>query len=96
MFKYGERVTDTVTGYTGKVTARCEYYGRRAPQYLVESMGNSGHSEEWIDEYRLEPVLTEHRNCCYIPEAEMVQEIPLGADPKEIEKNLGAILNAKA
>ena len=96
MFRYGERVRDVVTGYSGVVTGRAEFYGRKPCQYVVEALRDGYPFENWIDENRLEPVVSEVRNCVHIPEAEMVQEIPLGTDRKEIEKNLSAVLNAKA
>lgn len=49
-----ERVKDKVTGYTGKVTAVCGYYGERPTAYLVESVDNTGRPiEQWVDEGRL-------------------------------------------
>lgn len=47
-------VTDKVTGYTGKVTAICDYYGERPKSYLVESVDSTGRPvEQWVDEQRL-------------------------------------------
>ena len=49
------RVKDKVTGYSGKVTAVCHYYGDRPQSYLVESIDSTGRPvEQWVDEPRLE------------------------------------------
>ena len=48
------RVTDKVTGYTGRVTAVCYYYGERPTSYLVENVDSTGRPiEQWVDEPRL-------------------------------------------
>lgn len=48
------KVMDKVTGYTGKVTAICDYYGERPKSYLVESVDSTGRPvEQWVDEQRL-------------------------------------------
>ena len=48
------RVIDKVTGYTGRVTAVCDYYGERPTSYLVESIDRTGRPvEQWVDEQRL-------------------------------------------
>lgn len=48
------KVMDKVTGYTGKVTAVCGYYGERPTSYLVESVDSTGRPiEQWVDESRL-------------------------------------------
>ena len=97
MFKYGEKVRDVITGYTGKVTARVDYYGRRPTQFLVETFRVDTHMEEWFDENRLESVKTD---CVCIPrdvpQAELVEEVPLGRTKEELESQLSAMLNAKA
>lgn len=47
-------VMDKVTGYEGKVTAVCSYYGERPQSYLVESVDSTGRPiEQWVDEQRL-------------------------------------------
>mgnify|MGYP003290568314 CR=1 FL=1 len=54
---YGLTVRDTVTGYVGKVTAKCDYFGKRPLQYLVEGCDGTGRPIEWwIDFNRLEVV----------------------------------------
>ena len=48
------KVMDKVTGYTGKVTAICAYYGERPKSDLVESVDSTGRPvEQWVDEQRL-------------------------------------------
>ena len=100
MFRYGEIVRDTITGYTGKVTARCDYFGRRPAQFLVETFRLDSHMGEWFDENRLEP--SEKKDCSvYIPKAdypkaELVEEVELGRSAEQIKTNLSAMLNAKA
>ena len=51
--KFGETVSDTVTGQEGKLTACCEYItGRKS--WLIEFIDNDGNAaEEWYDEERL-------------------------------------------
>lgn len=83
LFKYGERVRDTVTGYAGKVTAYCDYYGRKPMQFLVEGMDATGRPiEVWCDENRLESSeKKENQNAVHIPsdipQAQLVEEVPL-------------------
>lgn len=55
MFRFNlrDKVQDTVTGYTGTVTARAEYHGDIS-RYLVESVDTTGRPiQEWISEDRL-------------------------------------------
>ena len=53
-YQYNDDVIDLVTGYTGKVTAKCDYYGKRPYQYLVESIDSTGRPcEYWVDSTRL-------------------------------------------
>ena len=53
-FYYNEFVEDIITGYVGKVTAVCDYFGRRNRQYLVESIDDTGRPiEQWTEEDRL-------------------------------------------
>lgn len=96
MYRFGERVIDTVTGFTGKVTARLDQYGRGPIRFKVERNGTTGVVSEWFDESRLESQTREENNACYLPRAELVEEIPLGRNAEEIEKTLGAMLNEKA
>lgn len=103
MFRYGERVRDIITGFSGKVTAFKDYYGRRPVQFLVETVRADGLCREWFDENRLESAQREENRACYIPDspceypkAELVEEIPIGRTAESIEQNLSAILNAKA
>lgn len=109
MFRYGERVRDTVTGFGGKVTAFKDHYGRRPVQFFVETVRADGLCGEWFDENRLESIQDEsllestqreENRACYIPceypKAELVEEISLGRTAESIEKNLSAILDAKA
>ena len=52
---YGEAVQDSLTGYSGKITAYCHYYGKFPDQYLVESIDSAGRPvERWIPMERLE------------------------------------------
>lgn len=54
MVKLGSTVRDTVTGFTGKVTARCEYLHGPARVH-VETLNVVGdHHEAWLEEGRLE------------------------------------------
>ena len=51
---YGDTVKDSVTGYVGKVTAKCDFYGRRPTQYLIESIDSTDRPIEWwVDNTRL-------------------------------------------
>lgn len=51
---YGDKVRDQVTGYVGRVTARCSYFGNRMTQYLVEGIDSTGRPiEQWCDSARL-------------------------------------------
>lgn len=53
-YKYGDLVCDTLTGYYGKVTAKCSYYGKKPKQYLVERSDSTGRPvEQWVEESRL-------------------------------------------
>lgn len=54
--KFGDKVRDTVTGFTGTVTGRAEYAnGQR--QLLAETLRtDGGTSAEWLDTDRVELV----------------------------------------
>lgn len=53
MFTLGSKARDTVTGFTGTVTARAEYL-QGATQVRLERLDNDGKlSAEWFDENRL-------------------------------------------
>lgn len=53
-FQLKERVSDSVTGYTGVITGRCEHISGE-PMYRVDGMDNTGRPvSEWLDESRLE------------------------------------------
>lgn len=51
----GDKVRDTVTGFTGTVTARCEYL-HGTPSVLIEpEQFVEGQPEQlWVDEQRVE------------------------------------------
>jgi hypothetical protein len=50
----GAMVKDSITGYVGKVTARCEYLDGD-PMVLAEGIDNTGRPiEYWIKERRAE------------------------------------------
>lgn len=52
-FNLGESVKDVNTGYSGKITARCEYITDRR-SYLVENIDTTDRPIEWwIEEERL-------------------------------------------
>lgn len=51
-FELGIRMSDTVTGFTGIITARCEYLAG-SPSYCLESMENNKPVAEWFIENRL-------------------------------------------
>lgn len=54
-YKHGDLVCDTLTGYNGRITAKCSYYGKRPKQYLVERNDTTGRPvEQWIEENRLQ------------------------------------------
>lgn len=56
-FKLGDKVKDTVTGFTGTVAAKCEYLQEPEPAYGVETLTTDGqHAREWFGEARLELV----------------------------------------
>lgn len=46
-YKYGDKVRDSVTGYVGTVTAKCDHFGKRPVQYLVEGIDSTGRPIEW-------------------------------------------------
>lgn len=46
-YKYGDKVRDQVTGYVGDVTAKCDHFGKRPTQYLVEGKDSTGRPIEW-------------------------------------------------
>ncbi|MGN1399389.1 MAG: hypothetical protein ACI4WG_05280 [Erysipelotrichaceae bacterium] len=53
-YQYGDKVIDSVTGYVGKVTAKCDYYCKKPRQYLVESIDSTGRPcEFWVESTRL-------------------------------------------
>ena len=52
-FELGDTLDDTVTGYTGVATARCEYLGVENARYCLENMENGKPVEVWFDENRL-------------------------------------------
>lgn len=55
-FQLKERVSDSVTGYTGVITGRSESVSGE-PIYRVDGMDNTGRPIwEWFDESRLERV----------------------------------------
>lgn len=55
-FTFGDTVADTVTGYTGKVTAYAKYEDGDT-SYRVEAIDITGRPcAEWIQQYRLEAV----------------------------------------
>lgn len=54
IFKYGQEVVDKITGFKGKVTGHCHYYGKRPECYLVESVDSTGRPiEHWTEAERL-------------------------------------------
>ena len=54
MLDFGTIVTDTNTGYSGKVTGRAEYDTGEI-LYLVENIDSTGNPiERWINEKRIE------------------------------------------
>ena len=57
MYQYGDKVCDTLTGYEGRITAICSYYGTKPDQYLVENIDATGRPIDWwIEDERLEKV----------------------------------------
>jgi len=52
--KLGARVVDTVTGFTGVATTRCDSVSS-VPRIMVESAFDGKHHEEWFDLSRLAP-----------------------------------------
>lgn len=56
-YQYGDHVVDIITGYKGVVTAKCDYYGKRPVQYLIESIDKTERPcEWWVDSGRLQLV----------------------------------------
>lgn len=54
MLDFGTTVTDTNTGYSGKITGRAEYDTGEI-LYLVENIDSTGNPiERWINEKRIE------------------------------------------
>lgn len=52
---YRTKVKDTVTGYTGEITAVSYYFDRRPRAFLVEGIDDTGRPiEQWVDEHRIE------------------------------------------
>jgi hypothetical protein len=54
----GSRVKDTVTGFTGIATARCEYLHSNA-RVQIEAHTDNKASEAWFEEPRLVEVAAE-------------------------------------
>ena len=53
-YNKGDKVIDNITGYIGTVTGKCDYYGEKPLQYLVENVDSTGRPVEWwIDSTRL-------------------------------------------
>lgn len=53
-FQLRERVSDSVTEFTGIITSRCEHISGE-PIYRVEGMDDTGRPiSDWFDESRLE------------------------------------------
>lgn len=93
MFRYGQRVVDSITGFSGKVVAKMDFFGRGPEEYLVQRNGQTGIVEHWFAENRLE--IEEKKSCCHIPSAELVEEVPLGRTKEELESQLGAMLKCE-
>lgn len=57
ILKYGTRVRDSVTGYSGIVTCYAKRYGHGPDGYLVESMDSTGRPVgEWVNADRIEVI----------------------------------------
>ncbi len=54
MFELGDHIVDTVTGFTGIVTARCEYLGEETRIQVTSRQIEKGKppAEIWINEKR--------------------------------------------
>ena len=60
---FGDRVKDTITGFTGVVTAKSEYQNGNV-KYCVEAAeldAGKPVPEQWIDGYRLKVVQTNEK-----------------------------------
>ena len=54
LFNYGDRVKDSITSYSGYVTAMCDFFGKRENEYCVESLDKEGSPKAiWIIGSRL-------------------------------------------
>lgn len=53
--KLGQKATDSLTGLTGTVIARCEYLSGKSSVCIQPKMNNDGtfQEERWIDEHRI-------------------------------------------
>ena len=57
-YTLNEKVMDTVTGFTGKITGRAEYVGREMV-YLIEAVDSTGRPiEVWLPAGRLDSIVT--------------------------------------
>jgi len=53
-FSYGELVSDSVTGFTGKVTGFAYYYEKSPCSFRVEAIDTTGRPIDiWVEEQRL-------------------------------------------
>jgi hypothetical protein len=54
MIKLGAKVTDSITGFTGIVTARCEYLGGSVRVCVeMQELKDGRPAEQWFEEHRV-------------------------------------------
>jgi hypothetical protein len=55
-FNLNQKVKDSITGFTGTITARCQYTSGALSRYSVVCLNAGKLEENWFDETRLEVV----------------------------------------
>lgn len=60
MLQMGDKVRDTITGFKGRIVARCQYINGCDQCLVKPSVGEDGKmpAGEWIDDQQLEPQAT--------------------------------------
>jgi hypothetical protein len=60
-YPFGSKARDTVTGFTGIVTARTEYLADTPSLRLTAENGQDDLKERWVAEARCEPVTDDRK-----------------------------------
>lgn len=58
MIELGMKAKDTITGFTGTITGKCEYISGCIQFFLTPKVDKDGKTQEgdWFDHQRIEPV----------------------------------------